>query len=87
MLVVVLIYQNWSSTCIPITLFDLKYICFFLKQSRKLYQYEEKIKVKSLCPYFPDIQKSTGKIGTLYISSNWIEMVFIIEEKYEENEA
>ena len=87
MLVVVLIYQNWSSTCIPIALFDLKYICFLLKQSRKLYQYEEKIKVKTLCPYFPDIQKSTGKIGTLYISSNWIEMVFIIEEKYEENEA
>ena len=24
---------------------------------------------------------------TLYISSNWIEMVFFIEEKYEENET
>ena len=58
---------------------------FFLKQSRKLYQYEEKIKVKTLCLYFPDIQKSAGKIRTLYISSNCIEMVFIIEEKYEEN--
>ena len=67
-------------------MFDLKYM-FILKQSNILYQYEEKIKVKILCPYFPDIQKSTGKIRTLYISSNWIEMVFIIEEKYEENET
>ena len=40
-----------------------------------------------LCNNFPDIQKSTGKIRTLYISSYWIEMVFIIEEKYEENET
>ena len=86
MLVVVLIYHNWSSTCIPIALFDLKYM-FFLKQLRKLYQYEEKIKVKTMCLYFPDIQKSTGKIRTLYISNNWIEMDFIIEEKYEENET
>ena len=59
----------------------------FAKQSRKLYQYEEKIKVKTLCPYFPDIQKSTGKIRTLYILSNWIKIVFFIEEKYEENET
>ena len=27
-----------------------------------------------------DIQKWTGKIRTLYISSDWIEKVFIIEE-------
>ena len=67
-------------------MFDLKYM-FFLKQSNILYHYEEKIKVKTLCLYFPDIQKSTGKIRPLYISSNWIEMVFIIEEKYEENET
>ena len=86
MLVVVLIYHNWSPTCIPIALIDLKYM-FFLKQSNILYQYEEKIKVKTLCPYFFDIQKSTGKIRTLYISSNWIEMVFIILEIYEENET
>ena len=42
---------------------------------------------KKLRPYIPDIQKSTGKIRTLYISSNWIEMVRNIEEKYEENET
>ena len=86
MLVVVLIYHNWSSTCIPIALFDLKYI-LFSKTIEKIISVREKIKVKTLCPYFPDIQKSTSKIRTLHISSNWIEMVFIIEEKYEENET
>ena len=61
-------------------------IYVLLKQSRKFYQCQEKIKVKTLCPYFPDIQKLTGKIQTVYTSSNWIKMtVFLIEENYEEN--
>ena len=29
--------------------------------------------------------KYTGKIRNVYISSTWIEMVFIIEGKYEDN--
>ena len=36
---------------------------------------------KNTVPVFPRRTKSRK----VYISSNWIEMVFIIEEKYEEN--
>ena len=61
------------------------YIYVLLKQSRNLYQCEEKIKVKTLCPCFPNVQNSTGKLRTVYISSNWIKIVFIIEETYEEH--
>ena len=77
--------NNWYSSCIPIALFDLIYT--FAKKIEKIISIRLKIKVKTLCSYYSHIQKSTGKIRTPYFSSNWIEMVFIIEEIYEENET
>ena len=66
---------------------NISWLVFSLHSHRNIgFAKIEKIKVKILCPYFPDIQKSTGKIRTLYISSNWNEMVFIIEDNYEEKE-
>ena len=83
MLVVVFIYHNLSSTCIFIALFDLKYM-FFSKTIEHFISLRRENRSKNTVSVFPDIQKSTGKIRTPYVSSNWIEMVFIIEEKYEE---
>ena len=75
MLFVILIYHNWSSTCIPIALFDLS--IRFAKTIEKIISVRSENQSKNIVTVF----SRHGKIRTLYISSNWIELFFSLLKK------
>ena len=79
----VIMYHNWSSTCIPIALFDLK--CMLCLNNQEMLSVRRKNQSRNTVSIFSRHTKLTCKIRTLCISSNCTEMVFIFEEKYGEN--